>query len=130
MKNDAPQLSSGWYIAKIIGDIALGIGAIAIPIVIHFSTVNYTNSLKEREIGVRYVEVAINILREDPDKQKTKELRRWAIDVINKNATIKLSANAIKDLMDRKLAPKADGSFRAGENAAGDVLGDRIIGDN
>lgn len=75
MKNDVPQLSSGWHIAKIIGDIALGIGALAIPIVVHFSTSNYANSLKERELGVRYVELAINILREDPNKQNTKELR-------------------------------------------------------
>ena len=122
MKNDVPQLSSGWHIAKIIGDMALGFGALAIPIVIHFSASNYANSLKEREIGVRYVELAINILREDPNKQNAKELRRWAIDVINENASIKLSANAIKDLMDRKLAPKSDGSFRAGESAAGDTL--------
>ena len=139
MAGDAPQLSRGWQIAKIIGDIALGVGAIAIPFVIHFSTLNYTNSLKEREIGVRYVEVAIGILREDPSKQNTRELRKWAIDVINKHSTISLSAKAMKDLMERRLAAKADGSFRAdgtvnadgseSHGIGGRVIGDGVLGD-
>ncbi len=122
MKNDAPQLTAAWHKAKIIGEIFLGVGALAIPIVIHLSTTDYTNSLKEREIGVRYVEVAIGILREDPNKQNT-TLRKWAIDVVNTNSSIKLPPNAIKDLMEKKLPPKGDGFARAGTMEAGDALG-------
>ncbi len=132
MLNDAPQLSPGWHKAKIIGEILIGIGALLIPLVIQISSSKYTNTLKEREIGTHYVEVAIGILLQDPSKQNTKELRMWAIDVINKYSDVKLSASAKKDLLEKKLAPLPT-SFGRGPYGAqpwgSPTLGDQPLGD-
>ncbi|MGP8153944.1 MAG: hypothetical protein ACLQBQ_07375 [Smithella sp.] len=112
-KNDQ-ILSPCWYRIKILAEIVIAIGAtIIIPLVIHYSTLQYSESAKERETSVRYVELATSILRVNPNDQR-QELRSWAIDVVNHYATIKLSENARKDLMQRKLLlPIADGRFKA-----------------
>ena len=107
-------LSPCWRKAKVITEIVIAVGAtIVIPLVIHYSTLKYNDAAKERETSVRYVELAISILRVNPNDQR-EELRSWALDIVNRYATIKLSENAKKDLMQRKLLlPIADGRFEA-----------------
>ena len=113
-KTNDQTVSPIWLKVKIFAEIFIAIGAtLVIPLVIHYSTLQYHEAAKERETSVRYVELAISILRVNPSDQR-QELRSWAIDVVNHYSTIKLSENAKKDLMHRKLLlPIADGRFKA-----------------
>jgi len=109
---DSKNLPAGWYKAKIFFEIlAILVGTILIPILISHSTKEYSKSLKEREIGIRYVELAINILREDPAKQDMEDLRTWAIAVINKYSSIPLSEKSKNELMKKKLEIKTGGNI-------------------
>lgn len=60
-----------------------------------------TDAQKEREISLKYVEIAITVLREPPSKQNT-ALRKWAVRLIDHHASIKLSSEAKEEL---ELAP-------------------------
>ena len=107
-------LSPCWQRTKIVAEVIIAVGAtIIIPLVIHLSTLKYNEAAKERETGVRYVELAISILRGNPNDQRP-ELRSWAVDIVNHYAIIKLPENAKKELIQKKLLlPIADGRFKA-----------------
>lgn len=78
---------NNWEKAQVISKI---IGAIALPIVILFVGGWIDNAIKSREINTKYVELAINILKEQPQKENT-NLRQWAFIVMNRYSEIKLS---------------------------------------
>lgn len=88
-------ISPCWHKAQITANI---IGAIAIPIVIAIFTFVYSDSFKKRETGVRYVELAVGILREEP-KPKTHALRKWAVEVLGKYSAVQLSEDARRALV-------------------------------
>jgi hypothetical protein len=46
---------------------------------------------------VRYVEIAIGILRAPPNEQ-TSDLRRWAIHILGANSQVPLPPGALKEL--------------------------------
>ena len=71
---------------------------IAIVVVGHF--VNST--IKNNEIRLKYVELAVSILKEKPNPE-TANLRKWAIDIVNVNSNVKLSKAAEKELQKQKL---------------------------
>ena len=98
--NELKGISPCWHKAQIIANI---IGAIAIPVVIAIFTIVYSNSLKKREIGVHYFELAVGILREEP-KPKTQALRKWAVALLEKHSDVPLSEDAKRVLMEEKIA--------------------------
>ena len=61
------------------------------------------SEVKDREIDLQYLNVALGILREDPDKSQLSAVRSWAIDVINVSAPVKISPEARKQLLDEQL---------------------------
>jgi len=83
-----------WDISKIISSM---IGVIIIPIVIFFSGKTYSDSVKESEIGLRYTELAIEILSNKPDSSQL-NIRNWAIDILNHYSVIKLNDGVITEL--------------------------------
>ncbi len=119
-------LSPGWHKTKIVMGIITGIftavGTVLIPLAIAYYTEVHSEALKESEIRVRYVELAIGVLREDPKKQDMQELRTWAITVINKYSKIPLPEKIQDELKKKKLEVKTGGfgSHAFGEGAFGE----------
>jgi hypothetical protein len=103
----------GWDKFKIIAVLIL-------PIVIGVCGYFINSTLKQREIKVRYVEIAVNILREKP-RQETNALRDWAVDVLSSYSPIPLRADAINELKQNPLPGHAfltdeRGNFITDEN--------------
>jgi hypothetical protein len=93
------MLSSIESISKIVA-------AIALPIVLLYLGNGFTASLKDKDINQKYVEIAVNILGNEPTDE-TKELRSWAVEVINRYAEIKIDAKLESILVDQTALPSA-----------------------
>lgn len=61
------------------------------------------SEVQDREIDLKYLNVALDILREDPEKSQISAVRSWAIDVINVSAPVKISSEARTQLLDKQL---------------------------
>lgn len=97
----APKRADSWEKAKTISSI---ISAIVIPMVLAWIGHGFTSALKERELQGKFVELAVQILREEPDKQAA-GLRDWATQVLNKYSGVPLSAETKKALIDSTRLP-------------------------
>ena len=93
------SLSSFWQKLKILSTL---IATILIPVVIAFMTQSYTKSIKQNEIGVRYIEIAVRIL-ETPQNEQIPHLRDWAIDVIGHYSDVPLDEGAKFELHNNEL---------------------------
>ena len=63
-----------WEKAKTLSSI---VSAIVLPIVLLWVGNNFNKAIKERELQGKFVELAVQILREQPDSQ-AEGLRTWA----------------------------------------------------
>ena len=86
---------NNWEKAKIV---FTGIASILIPLMLGFIGNEYSTSLKERELQGKFVELAINILSEEPTKEN-ENIRRWGIDVINMYSGVPLDKPTKEDLI-------------------------------
>lgn len=68
-----------------------------IPLAIAFVGNVYSHAIKEREVQGEFVKLSVDILKQTPTEE-TKNLREWAIKVINKYSGISLSEEAKKEL--------------------------------
>ena len=91
MSNELPP---SWEKLKAIGSI---IATLGIPILLAIVANSFSQRQKEMEIGIRYVELATQILRADPSPD-TKGLRNWAISIIENYSPVPLSPEASKNL--------------------------------
>ncbi|WHI52998.1 N-acetylmuramoyl-L-alanine amidase [Microbulbifer sp. MLAF003] len=73
------------------------IASVAIPIVLLIVGKGIEGSVKSKELETKYVEISVGILTEPP-RPETVNLRKWAIDNINRYAEIKLSEEAQEEL--------------------------------
>ena len=89
MKNRKEQ-KDYWDKAQIIG-------TLLIPIAIAVFGIFINNTIKEKEIKLKYIELAISILRDEP-KQETIGLREWAINLVQKYSIEKFSEGALEEL--------------------------------
>ena len=104
------ELDPIWQKARITSVL---IASILIPIIVAFIGNSYTKAIKDNEIGVRYVELAIKILAEKPDSNsegtersqglENKAVRKWAAEVIDHYSEVKLSSDAMNELEQQKL---------------------------
>jgi hypothetical protein len=92
---------NGWEKAKIIRDV---ISTILIPLIIFIVGNSLTTSLKRLEIEANFVQLALEILREEPSVNN-KNLREWATKVINNYSEVKLSETIKKELIDSIFLP-------------------------
>ncbi len=84
---------------------------VAIPLIIAFYSNRLTESINEKEINLKYVELSIKILSDAPrdstseksesDKNDSDNIRQWAIDIIDELAPIKMT-KATKDELKKK----------------------------
>jgi hypothetical protein len=86
------------------------IASIVIPAVIFFAGKSIEQTLKDRELAVKYVEISVDILTEEPTPE-TQNLRDWAIKNINEYAEIKLDEQAIKELKTESIPTSSAASY-------------------
>jgi len=94
MGNEATELPLKWKKAETIAKVA---SVVLVPMVLAFIGYLINNSIKGKELKLKYVELAVNILKEEPN-EKTKNLREWAIKNINNYSQIKMSSEVRKEL--------------------------------
>lgn len=99
-----PSKSPGvdwWERAKTSSGI---VAAIIIPVVVLVVGNRYSAAIKERELEGKFVELAVSILKEQPDKQ-SRSLRDWATQVITRYSGVPLSEEAKKELIETTPLP-------------------------
>jgi hypothetical protein len=77
-------------------------GVLLIPVVVAIVGNVFASAMKESENRVKYTELAISILKEDPSDE-SRALRNWAIEVINKHSGVPMSPAAREELQNRSL---------------------------
>ncbi len=90
----ASELPLRWEKLKVL---SVAIASLAIPLVVAVLGSTYSKDQKDKEIGARYVELAVGILRSEPSPQ-SKALRSWAISVIDHYSQLPLSKEAKAEL--------------------------------
>lgn len=94
----ADQPRSNWQ--QTLSALSGAVAAVLIPIVLAIVGNGYTTAIKEREIQGRFVELALNILKDEPAKEN-ENVRKWAVQVVNAYSGVQLSAAAENDLVQK-----------------------------
>jgi len=98
------------------------IGAVAIPVVIALVGHLYTKVLKERDAQLRFVELALTILQQPPEKASL-NLRIWATQVVDHYSGVELPKEAAADLQTTVPLPSSiPGPVSSGMPRGGDSL--------
>ena len=97
-KPPSPDL---WERAKALSAI---VSAIVIPLVLLIVGNGFTRGIKERELQGKFVELSVQILREEPTKQD-EGLREWATDVLNKYSGVPFTPATKKALIESTPLP-------------------------
>jgi hypothetical protein len=93
-----------------------------VPLVIAGAGYYYSESQQESENRVKYVEIAVQQLRAEPTRE-TAALRSWAVELLNKNSPIKLSAEAKAQLLSQPFAKGVELSARGNSVTSGSATG-------
>jgi hypothetical protein len=96
----AASVPASWEKLRIASTL---LGTVLIPLVLVLITQTYTAAIKENEIAIRYVELALSILGEKPD-ESSKHIREWAVDVVNIYAKVPLPEEAVSELREGALS--------------------------
>ena len=95
----ATELPPIWEKIKILSVV---IATLTVPIVVAVLGNSYSKEQKDKELGVRYVELAVEILRAAPSPDN-KELRTWAISVVDHYSVLPLPKEAKAELQFEQL---------------------------
>lgn len=82
------------------------LSVVLIPFVLSFCGMKIDQTLKEREMRAKYIEIATGILRDKPSED-TLALRTWAIDVVQKYSPVPLKKEAVEELSQNALPVKS-----------------------
>lgn len=75
-----------WDKAQVVGNIA---GAVAVPLILVVAGFFINSSIQSGEETVKRIEIAADVLREDPGKYKElPELRQWAIETLEEELSL------------------------------------------
>jgi len=77
-----------------------GVSLVLIPILVLIVSSQHTESIKDKDVHAKLVELAINILDKEPAKDDT-NIRRWATEVIDKYSGVPFGASTKKDLIEK-----------------------------
>ncbi len=80
------------------------VGALLTPVAVIVVGGFLNNAIKEQETRARYVELAISILRDEP-KQNNRNLRDWAVNVVNSYTDMKIQPPVRELLLTQSLPP-------------------------
>lgn len=90
-----------WDKIQVMG---IAVGAVALPIVVAFIGNSFSSATKEKEIKLKTVEIAVDILSQDPNTNShLPYLREWALKVVDQYSGIPLSEEARRELMNNAL---------------------------
>lgn len=82
-----------------------------------------TSGAERERIRLEYVRVAIAILEPATPTERQKELRRWAVEVLNKSADVKLSSEQSQSLIDGATALPKVGDYGYNDYGYGNGYG-------
>ena len=82
--------------------ISIILSTVAVPLLVAYYGNAISSANKEAENRVKYVELATAILRSEP-KPDSQPLRDWAVELLDSQAPVKLSAAAKKQLLERAI---------------------------
>jgi hypothetical protein len=82
--------------------VAAVIASIFVPLTVAYFANAHSSATKASENRVKYVELAVSILRADPSAESA-PLRSWAADVLNNESPVPLSPEAREALKESKL---------------------------
>lgn len=86
-----------WDKVQILGSL---VGAVAVPVVLLLLGHSLTRSMKEGETRTQYVELAIEILQQEPAAtEELPELRQWALTTLTTNLSLPLPSEASSKLL-------------------------------
>lgn len=85
-----------------LGAIAGLTTSILVPLAVAFVGSTYSSAMKDSENRLKYVELAISLLRAEPTEQ-TIALRTWAVAVINHQAIVPLTSEAQAQLLQQRI---------------------------
>lgn len=85
-----------WY--KILQSVSISLSLILIPIIIAIIANSYQSEMTQQKINSDYIGIAIGILKEEPSV-KNKEIRTWAVDIINHYSEVKIGQKAQNSLI-------------------------------
>lgn len=95
---------------KIVQAWATTISLILIPLAVAWIANSYQNEMSQQKLNSEYVSLAINILKEEPTP-KNRELRLWAVNIIDYYSEVKLSSKVRDSLAtDIKISERSFGS--------------------
>ena len=98
------------------------IGRLSIPVVIFVATWLITAAIRARQRSEKLVELALGILRRDPQKTPIPGLRNWAADVISRYSGVQLSAEARREIAESSVAVDTATSIEKRLDRLEDVL--------
>ncbi|MBU1700306.1 MAG: hypothetical protein KJ970_03680 [Candidatus Eisenbacteria bacterium] len=79
-----------------LGTLLIGIGALFTPLVVGSMTASITKSNSESEVGVRMIEVAVDLLKQSPDSLgRDRDSKEWARKIVNNYSPIPLPEDAV-----------------------------------
>jgi GH24 family phage-related lysozyme (muramidase) len=128
---DDNKLPPVWQKIQILSGLA---ASILVPLIIGIVGQGINRSIQANEIGLRYVELAVDILKEPP-RSETENLRNWAVSVVNGYSRVPLPEAAQQELQQETLGVNLVAAFE-GVNSAedgkiypyDDGLGNQVIG--
>lgn len=85
-------------------NVVTGLAALAVPIAVAVVGHIYAAAAKDKDVGIRFVELAINILSKEPTSADA-NVRRWAIRVLDKYSDVQISQEARQDIIERVPLP-------------------------
>lgn len=84
--------------------VANSIAILLVPALVGYFGYQINAAVKDKEISQKYVELAIGILKGDPDKESP-ALREWAINIVNVNSPVQLDPKVREELKRKPLRP-------------------------
>jgi hypothetical protein len=90
-----------------LSSIAGLIASVLIPIVVVVIGNEYSATIRYSENSVQYTELAIKVLDNQPTEEN-RNLRLWAIDILNQYSGVNINEGAKKELLQLRLTKKID----------------------
>lgn len=97
---DKPDQKDFWGKLQVLAAV---FASVCVPLVVLVVGNLYSSAIKDSENRLRYVELALQILREEPSNDGAIALREWAIALLNYQSPVPLSAEAQRELKTKKV---------------------------
>ena len=90
------------------------LASILISVTLTIIGIDISSSIREKDIQIQYVQLAVGILRKPPDKNSNTSLREWAVNVLNKYSMVPIPNNLQQDLLENQLSDMSTENSNSG----------------